>query len=225
MKFIHFDSIDSTSKYLLDHHNEYDNLTFVSASYQSKGKGREERIWNSEAHQNLLFSVLIKDEKVINNYRKISVATAGVIVKILMDLNMKNVQVKWPNDVYVNDQKICGILLQGQLPNFLVIGVGLNVNQRGFAGEFRKAPTSIYLELQQEILIENIKNKVYQELNKMFVDQDKYFDIAISYDYLKGKEFLYKDEKVLSLGIQKDGSLLIKKNNEQLLLRSGEIDL
>ena len=155
--YLHFDEIDSTNTYLKNHYQKLDNLTFVSTDYQSQGKGRNDRTWWSKKGENLMFSLLIKDQKMQDMFPYLSMATAVEVAKILEKHGLTNVSVKWPNDVIVNDKKICGILLEGKVPDYIVIGVGLNVNQKDFPNDLRRPATSIAKELKKDIDIEKLK--------------------------------------------------------------------
>ena len=73
MKFIDFEAIDSTNTYLKHNHNNLEDFTFVSAKYQSKGRGRGSRVWKSENGTNLLFSLLIKEKILIEKFKDISI--------------------------------------------------------------------------------------------------------------------------------------------------------
>ena len=110
--YLHFDEIDSTNNYLKNSYQLLDNFTFVSADYQSKGKGRNDRVWESIKGSNLMFSILIKDPKLIEVSTILSLVTAVEISRLLESYSINNVSIKWPNDVLVNDKKICGILLE-----------------------------------------------------------------------------------------------------------------
>ena len=125
MKHIHFEEIDSTNTYLKKEYQNLDNLTFVTADYQSSGHGRYDRKWSANKGDNVLLSYLIKDKNIIEHFSYMSMFTAVVIIKYLEDKGLTNVSIKWPNDVYVNGKKIAGILLEGNIPNYVVIGVGL----------------------------------------------------------------------------------------------------
>ena len=114
---IHFDSLDSTSTYLKNNYSMLDNLTFVDASFQTNGKGRETRVWESSKDLNLMFSILIKDEYLINNFSYLSILSALMVKEALDQLRIDNVTIKWPNDVYIKDKKVCGILLESQSNN------------------------------------------------------------------------------------------------------------
>ena len=147
--YLHFDEIDSTNHYLMNSYQLLDNFTFVSTDYQSKGKGRNDRVWESIKGLNLMFSILIKDSKLINEFNALSLMSAVEVAQVLESYGIDNVSIKWPNDVLVNDKKICGILLEGQLPEYVVIGIGLNVNQKEFPDNLRRPATSLVNELNK----------------------------------------------------------------------------
>ena len=133
MKELFFETIDSTNTYLKQNYENLDNFTFVRADLQTSGRGRSSRKWLSKKGDNLLFSLLIKDKELINKYKALSINSAYLVLKILEEYGLKNLSLKWPNDIYVNGNKICGILLESvskQEIECLIIGIGLNVNQK-----------------------------------------------------------------------------------------------
>lgn len=234
-KTIDFESIDSTNLYIKKNYQDLDNFTFVSSLYQSKGKGRNVRKWESTKGNNLLFSLLIKDEDILNKYQCLSILSAVSIYNVLKSLNINNVSIKWPNDVYVNDKKICGILLEGisydnKLQN-IIIGIGLNVNESDFEKFELYDATSIKKELNQEISLDDIKEKVYDsllsQLNKIKENDYSYLVVAKNNNYLLNKEvYAYIDnQKVLVqvLDINEDNSLKVLLDGKIINLFSGEI--
>lgn len=226
MKLIELESVDSTNKYLIKYFNEFDSFTFVKSKYQTNGKGRNKRRWYSPNGENLLFSFLLKEKDIIDNYKFLSITIASVILEKLNQLGMENVSLKWPNDIYVNDKKICGILLEGRIPEYIVVGVGLNVNQKEFSGIYRVTPTSIFLQLNRKIDINELFLSIENSLYKNVKNFEKYISFAIEHDYLKNKIYKYNDLEVLCLGIQKDGSLKIRNQNNKIeYLFSGELTL
>ncbi len=109
----------------------------VWSDFQSKGKGQQGNVWLSEPGKNLLFTIYLKPDNLkvkdqFNLTRLISVA----IAEVLADGLPGPVEIKWPNDIYVNDQKIAGILIEtiisGNRIDEVFCGVGLNVNQSHF---------------------------------------------------------------------------------------------
>lgn len=233
-KEIHFNTIDSTNKYIKENFPSLDDLTIVSSDYQSNGKGRNDRIWKSDKSDNLLFSILIKEKDIVDKGGYLSLLAAYTIAKYIEDkLNINNVSIKWPNDIYINDKKVCGILLEGQIPNYIVIGIGININQKDFEGEYRITPTSLYKETNSLINIDDFKKGLFDNLIFNVINLDELNDAFISYyqshDYLKNKEVSFyinnenKTGKVI--GVNNDFSLIIEKDGKQDILQSGEINI
>lgn len=230
MNSIHFDVIDSTNSYLKRNYNELANFTFVSAGFQSAGRGRNNRNWKSEKGENLLFSLLIKDESLINKYKSLSIISA---LSVIEAINIDGLSIKWPNDIYYKDNKLVGILLESvckEKIECLIIGIGINVNQKEFVGEYKRQPTSLCKILNKDIDIEALKENVYKRIEHNFLlvkDNFDFYEKIASLDYLKNKNVCaeinneIKDIKVL--GINKDYSLKVQTNNELLNLESGEI--
>ena len=230
MKTIHFETIDSTNTYLKENYEKLDNFTFVSADFQSAGRGRNNRNWKSEKGENLLFSLLIKDKTLIDKFSSLSVISAFSIIKAL---NLEYLSIKWPNDIYYKDSKLCGILLEAVTRNeieCLIIGIGLNVNQREFVGEYKRTPTSLYQITNQtqdmKIIKDKIFNQLYNDFMKVKEGYDFYNDIK-EYDYLKDRE-VYAEinnevKQIKVIGIDSDYSLKVLKDNETYNLSSGEV--
>ena len=231
MNKLHFTSLDSTNNYLKNNYKSLENYTFVSADVQSDGKGRNNRKWISENGKNLLFSLLILDKQLFKSYKEISILTAYAILKVLKKSGISDLKIKWPNDIYVGDKKICGILLESVCKNemeCLIVGAGLNVNEDSFNGEYRTLPTSLKCELKKDINIDSLKDDIYNEIINILEDvknnKNHYLDIC-EYDYLKGKEAIYDGNKIIIKGIDEDYSLKIIKDNKEHNIDSGEIVL
>ena len=130
--YLYFDKIDSTNSYLMD--NVLSGGTIAVADFQNKGRGRKHRSWESPSGKSLLFSILLKEnvgELAPNIYTFLS----AVAVCECLDNYPANFEpkLKWPNDVLIENKKVCGILVEtrtrdSQLQK-VVIGIGLNVNQ------------------------------------------------------------------------------------------------
>ena len=229
--YLHFDVIDSTNAYLKNSYQLLDNFTFVSADYQSKGKGRNNRVWESVKGLNLMFSVLIKDPKLINESNALSLMTAVEISKLLETYNINNVSIKWPNDVLVNDKKICGILLEGQLPNYLVVGIGLNVNQKEFPMGLRRPATSMSNELNKDFDLEVIKEQLFPNIINNFnkLDKDEYLSYFRKHNYLLNKRVKVNINHQLFIGevigIDDNFNIQILSNDLLLHVDSGELEI
>ncbi len=108
----------------------------VSASVQLQGKGQHGKVWDSQPFVNVTASFTVKKPGAAHELSWINSAGALAIVETLAHYKLKNTAIKWPNDVYVGDRKIGGILTENILINgqvsTAVVGVGVNVNQLKF---------------------------------------------------------------------------------------------
>ena len=138
---IWLDTADSTNNEAKRRLQDLDNLSVLSALEQTAGRGQRGNTWSAKPGENLTFSIIMKfgedgfpevralDQFVISEIAALSIvdtlAEYGIIAKI-----------KWPNDIYVGDSKICGILIENSLRDTAlassIIGIGLNVNQTVF---------------------------------------------------------------------------------------------
>lgn len=229
--YLHFDEIDSTNNYLKNSYQLLDNFTFVSADYQSKGKGRNDRVWESVKGLNLMFSILIKDPKLLEVSTILSLMTAVEVAKLLERYDIDNVSIKWPNDVLIGDKKVCGILLEGQLPNYLVIGVGLNVNQKEFPDNLRRPATSISNELNKDIDLEDLKEQLFPNIINNFnkLDRDEYLSYFSKHNYLLKKRVKVNINQQLFIGevvgIDNNFNIQILCNDILLHVDSGELEI
>lgn len=139
-KIIHIDETDSTNQWLKDHGDGSPDPLVVVADYQTAGRGCGTNTWESERGKNLLFSMLIHPTDIAANEQfRITEAVSVALCQTLQVYINNKVEIKWPNDIYVGDKKICGILienrLQGNTIKGSIIGIGLNVNQTAFKSD------------------------------------------------------------------------------------------
>ena len=226
---LHFDEIDSTNNYLKSGYRLLNNFTFVSADYQSHGKGRNDRTWTSNPGENLMFSFLIKDEPLLKQSSIISLLTAIEVTKIIESYSLKEVSIKWPNDVLIGDKKVCGILAEAQLPDYLVVGVGLNVNQKKFPNDLRRPATSLALELKRDVNVEKLKEKLFSQIVGSLNKGNNNLDYFREHNYLLNKRVrvLINNEIFIGevVGIDDSFCLQILSHDMLLHIDSGEIEI
>lgn len=139
MKILHLEEVDSTNGWLMREADSLEAPLLVSAHTQTAGRGQRGNHWESEPGKNLTFSVLYRPYHfpAIAQFA-ISEAVALAIVDFLKSEKIE-AMVKWANDIYVEDRKICGILIQhvliGSEISYTVIGAGINVNQLRFVSD------------------------------------------------------------------------------------------
>ncbi|MCQ2752727.1 MAG: biotin--[acetyl-CoA-carboxylase] ligase [Bacilli bacterium] len=235
MTRLHFTRLDSTNAYLKVKYPFLNDWTVVTADFQQHGHGRFARTWESHPGENLLCSVLIKNSKTFKVIDSLSLLVGVVIYRVLTKLGLKNVMIKWPNDVYVNDAKICGILLEskssGDKLQAVIIGVGLNLNQQTFSKEINA--TSYYREKHKTIKVEKVLNMFLRELKmeitKLHHHRSQYLKIVNGHNYLYGKKgyVMLKGRKSLATlyDVNPDNSLNIEVDHQRLKLTSNEVIL
>ena len=228
---IHFKEIDSTNTYLKNTYRLLDNFTFASADYQSHGKGRNDRVWSSEPGENLMFSFLIKNEELMKQSGLISILMGVEVAKEIEKYDISNVSIKWPNDVLVNDKKVCGILSEGQIPNYLVVGAGLNVNQKAFRDDLRRPATSLSLELKKDLNIDELKDRLFSNIINHFsnIKLDEYLEYFRNHNYLLNKRVraLINNQVFIGevVGVDDSFCLQVLSNDMLLHIDSGEIEI
>lgn len=170
---IELDTVDSTNDYAISLvSNSNPNAgTVIYAHHQSAGRGQIGSKWQSKAGENLLMSVILKPDFILPTQQFALNMVASLAIKdVLVALEIP-AQIKWPNDIYVHDKKICGILIQcilaGKSIKYAVVGIGLNVNQVEF-GDLAKA-TSIIIESKSQHLAQ-IKSLVCAALQKRYTE-------------------------------------------------------
>ena len=146
---IWLDEVKSTNEYVRSHIDTLDNLSVVAALHQTHGRGQGVHEWHSQAGQNLTFSILVKSPDIqASGQAEISGTVAHSIVNLLERHGIQ-AWIKPPNDIWVSDKKICGLLiehsLRGNRISWSIIGIGLNVNQTVFPDDMPN-PTSMALE-------------------------------------------------------------------------------
>lgn len=139
MKFLLLETVDSTNSYVATHAAELENFTMVAANTQTAGRGQRGNSWESEPGKNLTFTLFYRPEGIAPREQfAISEAVALAVARFLEDEGVA-ASVKWPNDIYHNDYKISGILIEHSLCGDRIehtrIGVGLNVNQTTFRSD------------------------------------------------------------------------------------------
>lgn len=170
-----FEELDSTNSYALDllSKSKPSEGTVISTFRQTAGRGQIGSTWESEPDKNISLSIVLyptfllpRDQFALN--LAISLAARDLIAKY----TEKVVKIKWSNDIYVGNRKICGILIQNILTTNAiqasVLGIGINVNQTFFSEKVPNA-TSFKLETQTEFLLPQLIEALCQSLEQRYL--------------------------------------------------------
>ena len=167
--FIHwYDTIDSTNTRLLADKEGLPDRTVYAALFQTAGRGQKGNRWESRPGENLTFSILLKPADI--PAREQFILSQVVALGLLDFLQSEGVAatIKWPNDIYVGDRKICGTLIEPTLSggrlSSAVAGIGLNLNQRTFDPAIPN-PTSLSLVTGRSYDVKEMLPKVLEPIS------------------------------------------------------------
>jgi BirA family biotin operon repressor/biotin-[acetyl-CoA-carboxylase] ligase len=211
--------------------------TIIVAETQTNGRGRAGRKWASANSGALLFSLILKAPKTdwrdmvqVNLGIAVAIVQAVESLKLLSDEH-KRIGVKWPNDVWVDGKKLCGILVDSDA-TILNIGVGVNVSNE-LADEVKDFATNLGVNAKREVLLAEIMNHFEVLLEK---DLDEVLVEYARYDLLYGKEVIVMPKRLEDtsshyvaecVGLSKDGFLLVRKSGEdkETMLSAEEVSV
>ncbi len=164
---------------------EAEEGTVVVAKRQTSGKGRLGRKWDSNDEDSIYMSVILKPNAEAKNISKltliIGLCVRRAIIEILEDESIE-VALKWPNDVYVNKKKVCGILCElttlGNAVNFIIAGIGVNVNNEKFDEWISNKATSLFLESGKKFSKDKLIHTILNNLNYYYTEFQKDFSLS-----------------------------------------------
>jgi len=198
--------------------------TSYLAHIQTKGRGRNQNKWTS-TKGNLFLSTIIKPKSDKSFWHQLSVIVGFSIIQVLVDIGVNSnlINLKWPNDILVDEKKICGILLESS-DNFIIVGIGLNILKTPVL-ETKWATTKLNDHLKGSINIKNIGLKI---LNKVFNNYHSWekFGFVFFKEDINEKMFMINKKIVLNvnsksnplngvfLGIGDSGGIKVKTNSE-----------
>ena len=156
---------------------------FICAGFQTAGRGQTGNSWESEEGKNLLCSILLPPDK---NLYFLNIAVGVALLRVIGE----DFSIKWPNDIYWQDKKAAGILVEnaiiGNEIKYSIAGIGLNVNQTEFKSDAPN-PVSLKQIRGREYDIESLMNRVLEEVHKVLNEPEQ--DIWSYY-----KSHLYRRE-------------------------------
>lgn len=187
-KLIHLPETDSTVSYLrhLCASGNPQEFTVVVTDFQTSGRGQRGNSWESENGKNLLFSLLLAPTFLPANQQFILSQIVSLSIKEELDTYSNDICIKWPNDIYWKDKKICGMLIehdiQGSNLSKTMAGIGININQESFSSPIPN-PVSLKqitgTEYDSFEILRNLLQRIYRYYREIQNDGSK--DIAERY--------------------------------------------
>lgn len=235
-KIIHLERVDSTNNYTanLVKKEVLEHGTVIMADMQTNGRGQRGNTWQSDPFANLTMSIYVTPKKLNQTNHLVLNHCVSLALKSWLAEKLNVVNIKWPNDILVENKKIAGVLIenswQGDQLKHSIIGVGINVNQDQFE---QTKSTSLYLESNTRytpriLALEfcAVLESYFKQLNTNTIPfLKKQYDEQLWLRNIKS-EFLTKNEQLLTgiiKGTNENGDLLVATTNEILTFTNGEI--
>ena len=219
LKRIHLYETESTNDICLNEIKNSDKPILVTADMQTKGRGRNEKKWNSPKG-NLYFSFGFTRHNLING---LSVKVGLIVAESLQQILKKNVLLKWPNDIFYLNKKVGGILVETSSINNIfkiVIGIGVNLQLSDSNKQWGNLEINADINKVKQQIIEMLSSKIF-----VFLEEDLDEDWSKRWTNLcihNEKEIMLEsnNEELLFMGINHDGQLIGKNKDDKILFVS-----
>lgn len=257
-KRYHFENIDSTNKKARELAlGGCPHGTLISADTQWSGVGRRGRNWCSEKGVGVYMSMLLRPKVEADKAHMLTLVAAMAVQKAICILQNQSKRIKdaeispnanfaetkprikWPNDIVLNKKKICGILtemnLNGKEIDFVIVGIGINVNNNFFPEEISQAASSLSLELGRDIEKEQLITEVWKQFGVYYGQFLETSDVSLFQKEYE-EALVNKEEKVKVLdplgeyvgtarGITNTGELIVDTEREIRYVSGGEVSV
>lgn len=223
----HFERIDSTNTQAKVHceaHDTQEGSIFV-ADKQDQGKGTDGNRWTS-GEGNLSLSIVFRYDEKVNTLFPLYPAVA--LAKVLRQNYQIDAHVKWPNDVLIGNKKISGILCEGSPNKYMIVGIGINVNQDAFSKEIKDIAISMKSITGETFSISTLCQHFLLEYENLLYGTANIHQEWIEHTEMIGKSIAISQNgnksNVKIIGLSQEGFLQIENadgSTENLMARSG----
>ena len=229
---VHLLEVDSTNRYVRDEaaalwqNRGISDFVVVTAGHQTAGRGQRGNTWNSNAGENLLFSILVRPGETLEVSRQILLSQAVALsIHDAMKCYGIDTLLKWPNDIYAGNRKLAGILLEldysGAFVEQAIIGIGLNVNQENFP-PMDRTPVSMKMLRKRDFILDDVLATILDLFEHYYTEMRLGNRDAIAAEYKR--VLLGMDERrtfidgvgrfdAVIQDIESDGHLILRRND------------
>lgn len=203
--------------------------TVVTASEQTAGRGRGDRVWTAPAGSALLYSAILRPLDL--GHLLLPLAAPLAVCEACESLAPVHCEVKWPNDVWVDERKLAGVLIEARPPDWAVIGIGINLSiaDDEFPDDIRWPAISLGHGIDPDAM----RVALDAALTKWVAEPTEHVvDVFAARDALRGRELAWEGgpgeggRSGTGEGIDERGNLLVRTSGgEQVALGSGEVSL
>lgn len=225
---IHQFAVLGSTNDVLKQMTEAPEFTCVVAGEQTAGRGRRDRVWHSSPGDGLYLSVLLRpattSAKAPAKIPLLSLMTAVAVAETVRERGVRGVDIKWPNDVLVNERKLSGVLIEsgstGAGETRVIVGIGVNLNHPSFPEELGQTATSMKIELGQAVAVDEFRNQLLSRLGSWYEHWKRGEDTAILGRWRQLSSYACGQRIIVTLdheqftgetaGLNDDGALLVR---------------
>ncbi|ACF13100.1 biotin/acetyl-CoA-carboxylase ligase [Chloroherpeton thalassium ATCC 35110] len=210
--------------------------TLILAETQTRGKGRGEHVWLSNPGENLTFTIVLRPNCKPAQTTVLSLMGSLAIADAIYKMHNKKPEIKWPNDVLLGGKKVCGLLLEsaisGEQADYVLLGIGLNVNQKVFPKEIESVATSLRLAANRAFSRAAVLSEVARHVEKRYLQFKANNSQSILEDWkayctMLGKKITFLHNGMERTGVAIDiddyGYLRVRVGATALMLSHAEI--
>lgn len=238
----YFDSIDSTnSKAKILANNGAAEGTVVISEEQLNGRGRLGRNWSSPKYSGIWMSIILRPNLQPADVPVITQVAAAAVCKSMREINVET-YIKWPNDIILNNKKLCGILTEMSCEidkvNYVVVGIGVNVNQKedDIPHEIKDVATSIKIQSGKTVSRKELTARILNNFEELYEDINinnnlkASIEICRKYSILIGKEIriirVGKETIAKAINLSDSGRLIVEYEDGKIdEIISGEVSV
>ena len=239
-RVVYLDEIDSTNtRAKLEAEQGAPAWTLVVADKQISGKGRRGRSFDSPSGVGIFMTLILKPDFNPNQASMITLISGMAVCRGIKEATGLDTQIKWPNDIVIHGKKVCGILTEMSAEmeciNYIVVGIGINVNNQDFPEEIAKIATSIRLETKQQANRSDIIAcviKHFKQYYDIFIQTNDLSQLKEEYNSMminREKKFLFirgdEQYEALAKEIDDDGELIVEHDGILMKVMSGEVSV
>lgn len=239
-QIIHFESIDSTNNYAKKEAEKLSDGAVVISEEQVMGRGRRGRNWSSPKSTGVWMSLVLKPNISLYEGVKMTQIAAAAVCKSIREITKLDALIKWPNDIVINGKKVCGILTEmvGELNevNFIIVGIGINVNTVSFPQDLEDRGTSFLIEGGKKMDRRELVVSILENFEELYFSYLKDLDLIDSLAIIKeNSAILGKNIRIIqgkqenyakAMDINDDGFLIVKMlDGSEQVISSAEISI
>ncbi len=237
----YYDSIDSTNEEAKRQAAAgAPDYSLYFSDNQTAGKGRRGRNWESPKGEDVFFSLLLRPDLPTDRASMVTLVAAAAVRAAVHQISGESCFIKWPNDIVMNGKKVCGILTEMSVEmteiDYVVIGIGVNLNRSSFPEILKENATSIFLETGQPVERSRflaIALKEFRQRYEHFLEckdlsfmQEEYNQWLINTG--RHVKLIHDSEELVrtALGINERGELIVEdENHKRETVFSGEVSV